>query len=1171
MILVRLARFVVLWSLVVAAWSAGWMASTGASTFDQRVPWGTGWCLAAVVAGLAVAHLAHRLRPLHWARLPADLSGLALLFAGLCSIAMAQIAPDATITALREQLPPFFAPIHPLLAAALPLVLARHGTRLGRAESALLVAVFCTTLSGALLLLSPAFALGLGLLAAIFALRPEIVPFWRHPLALLAVLFALLMIMASLHGHNPFAARPSLQWILALLALGAAVALRPRDERGWRRVLGVSVIGACVIALAGALLTAWLARHVAPGPALASRLVLFRQHPNFLGPFFGFHAVLALGLALGGERRRRLWLLALALLAVSCVLTDSKTGIASMLLGALCLPAFPLLSRWVDRARPLLAFGALAAAAVIALLAWFFVRAEGPPAWLAERLPRFGASRDFRLDAWRNSLAVIADSPWTGIGPNTFIALERFLPGSRYFNAPQAPHPHAVPLYVAQAGGLLALAVFVAWVALLWLRLARRANEDEGGPWLAAGAASAFVALVAANLVDVAESLLTVAPAPIFALTGLAVCRARAPRVTLRPASYALCAGLVLAVFVMLSWGPARAAAALDQARLLTWEAGRDPADDSRKLAALRAAERAVEHDPWNVEAVELLARLWEPREQGFSKAHRVLAQRVQRAPRDGAGHAQLAMLYLRAGMFAEAEREFVAALQDPQGSATVHRDRAQRIACLARLGRRDEALEQLVAALLLDTGVLSELPWSEPRDQGLRLAVGGEPGTAPIALDDAVEIVFARRAAEQLAGRPVGRAYWMDTYNAWRVAGRDDRAADLLDWLELQGVTEVENWTLALERGRLAFDAGDLERARERFLQAFELSGNPYFKSLAAKAGADESVETGSVALARTALAQATEILDQPMAFRENFATQCEQLALEGAFGPAAEALRRTLLFVDDPLERVEVWARVGALRLQAGDVRGCFDAVSEALELLVARPYPVAMLDTGLSRSAPARLALLLSDALRSRGLPARARLHEAWGLADFFSARPAAGLFRLAFYEENGLVDQLLREADLQLLGDADHLPAAWARQVALEASGRHLELADAMRTLVERNARRAAPERLFTELTGQLRQRVEAGGSIGPDDWTRLGLLDLLRGRYAEAGGMFENARKLLDGDPRRAAELCGWEAQAAFLASRPGKARAALLAGLALRPESEMLQLRLSVIPENLDS
>jgi tetratricopeptide (TPR) repeat protein len=163
----------------------------------------------------------------------------------------------------------------------------------------------------------------------------------------------------------------------------------------------------------------------------------------------------------------------------------------------------------------------------------------------------------------------------------------------------------------------------------------------------------------------------------------------------------------------------------------------------------------------------------------------------------------------------------------------------------------------------------------------------------------------------------------------------------------------------------------------------------------------------------------------------------------------------------------------------------------------------------------------------------------------------------------------VDQLLREADLQILADPRHLPALWARLFALEAAGRHLELGGAMRAVVDAYSVGASAERQFNQLAAVMQEKQDR--MRDPQSWEQVALLMLLRGKYKESVDMYGRTRQYLVDDPAEEARVCSWQAMAAFLASEPGEARRVLREALALQPDDELLRLRLSVIPEDLGS
>src|SRR6185295_4570421 len=112
-----------------------------------------------------------------------------------------------------------------------PLLLSSGARTRDAAHQALLVVTALLSLSGAIVFMDAPIAAWLGLAALALQLGPG-----RHrlpggALVLSAALFVALCASAAVFGYNPFAARPALQWIVGLTALGAGVALRPRDDR----------------------------------------------------------------------------------------------------------------------------------------------------------------------------------------------------------------------------------------------------------------------------------------------------------------------------------------------------------------------------------------------------------------------------------------------------------------------------------------------------------------------------------------------------------------------------------------------------------------------------------------------------------------------------------------------------------------------------------------------------------------------------------------------------------------------------------------------------------------------------------------------------------------------------------------------------------------------------
>ena len=1161
MLILRLCQVVVLWGLVGALSFYAWMTTVAAAAYDSRVPWGLGWSVAAWAAGLFVLGVLRRRRPERWPRLGSTRHGLALIVTVLCAHALSHVAPDLSVRVLREEAPPQFFALYPLVAGLTPLLLSSGARTRDAAQQALLVVVALLSLSGAIVFMDPPIAAWLGLVALVLQLRPGSHRLPAGALVVLAAAFVALCAVAALLGHNPFASRPSLQWLIGLAALGAAVALQPRDDRSWQDLLAASVVPAIVVALCGALVTLMLAQIIAPAPALNTRVFLFRQHPNFLAPYFGFHAVLAAGLALRtGGLRRLAWSAAALLLVGSTVLTDSRTAIAAMVLSLGLLPGFNLLL-WLHRR---LGFVRLGAAAIVLFGLAAAGLALGGADRMAQRIDRFEASIDFRIDAWRNAALVIREHPWIGVGPNTFLTVAEFAPGSRFYAARDVPHPHNVLLYVGQSAGLPALLVFAAWllalVAVLWRRTLR--GDDPVARPLLLATLAALGGLIAANLLDLGMALISVAPAPLFVLTGL-VAAPVAPRAQETRPWHLLgwTAGLV-ALAIPFAVRPLLALGLANQGLLLTYESDQR-LDTGLKRRALQKIEHAIELEPLTPELHGMLAQWRAQQPGGFGSARELLESRVALAPHDGQGHSLLAQLYVRHALYEEAEQELLWALDDPQGGLWHNRDRAALIHCVAQLGRRDEALKLLAAAVRRDLGVLELLPWMDETQPPHRLEVA-RGADQPIELVEVADLIFQEDSALQLDGQSLGRSAWMDLLRTYRLAGRDDRAAGVLDWLESNAVADMEDWTIAAQRGELALSAGDYALAKQLYEKAVALKPDlMYYRQRLSQATralgeAAEAIDTVSASLLLTG-----EILDRPPDFRENLEAKAASQIEHGDPGGAAESLERSLLFQDELLDRARLWERIGDLYHEAGRDGEAVAALTQALRLLAAKPFPWSEMQLGLTDAVPMRIARTLTDIWRAGDTPPRARLRRAWGLPGFYDSRQAASLFRLGFYAENGLTDHLLRESELQLLIDRDNVLAHWMKLAALEAAYDRLdELPAAMRAFVEAYDRKASAQRQFEQLAAQLQAAPVL--QEDPQNWLIIGLLSLLRGRYSEAVGFFDSGRALVTGDAALQARFCGWAALGAHLAGRPSQARELLETGTALDPRNELLHQQLVV-------
>lgn len=1172
MLFLRLGKTLALWAAVWVLIAHGWVVSTRASSLDTSVPWGIPLVLAPMLGAWLLARWGHRRQPHRWSALDGDQLALLALLGALLVAALANLGPYTSVRVLREQIPPLFLWLYPTLAFLAPLAMARAGKAADVAQQALVGALVLVGPSS-VLMLDGARALTVAvpvLLLQLAAQDGRIGP--GRALRLLLVVCGLLAV-STLVGPSPLTAMPALAWIATFATLGLAIAARPRDAAAVRSLLAATVTGACLVAICGAQLTTWLALEVDLEPALKTRLVLFQQHPNFLAPLFAIHAILALGLAVEARRGRALAVAAFLLLAGSTVITDSRAGIGALIVGCLAMPVLLVVGRRgaasrADGSAPRAPGPRRPGWPVLIGLALAVVLAFGSEAitgWVGERMAK---STDYRVDAWRNSLAIIGDEPWLGIGPHTFVTRADFAPGSRFFNEPEAPHPHNALLYLTQAAGLPALAVFVAFLIALLGALLRNLRRADGviGRAAAAGILAASAGLLAANTLDLGLALQTVVPIPFFLFAALLAGARRPPeqRATRLPPLVGILWLVALALpWIRLGVDPARADTELERAQLLSWMSTQRAQDAELLDDAMAACQRAIDLDPDAVHAYELLARWEETRPGGVLAAHDVLRRLIERAPLYGPSHALLGQTHLRAGMDDKALESLRRAIDSEYGSVDQTTQRAATVGVLARLGRRDEAAQLLVEALRLDIGVVERVGWQrDPRTGERVLPVAGDRA---LPLVEAVEMLYARHVREREQGHEVGRKYWMDTYLAFRKASRDDLALAVLDDLEAN-VPAVEPHSIVIERAKIAEDRGDLDTAIAQWREADALAPNPFYATQVTRLRARQGDIEESRAEAVSAFTTSGEILDQPTAFRDNLDARYEAALRDARPGEAAELLERTLLYVDDPLARAQRLLRAGNVYLQAARWEDAERCLTRSLVLLTARPYPVALLQEGHDDSTPGRIARGLLAAWRGLGLDADTCQRRAWGLPDYFSPRAAPSLFRLAFFAENGQMDHLLKEAELQLLADPERLLAQWARLEALEGLGRLDELRAQMRAIAERFAARHA----VNELHRQLVHDVQVNDRMGDwRAWKEMAVLKLLSGGYSESADMFGQARELLADKPRVAAQISGWQARALLLSDRPDRherARDLLAAAVRTVPESGSLRARLEALP-----
>jgi tetratricopeptide (TPR) repeat protein len=426
----------------------------------------------------------------------------------------------------------------------------------------------------------------------------------------------------------------------------------------------------------------------------------------------------------------------------------------------------------------------------------------------------------------------------------------------------------------------------------------------------------------------------------------------------------------------------------------------------------------------------------------------------------------------------------------------------------------------------------------------------------------EAAEVLFAMNISAEEANQPVGRRFWMDTYNAFRRAGHDGKASMVLDYLEQNEIID-EPHTIAYERGRLALDADDLEGG----LAFFELASSvaprhvaPFFDTESSRVRQLMGETVSAVERTEAAFTQGAEILDVPQLFQSNLEQQASMEIEQGSPSRAARLLERTLLYTDDLEQRGKLWERIGNLYAADHQAQDAERALQQALIHLSAKPFGLTTLQIGTANSISSRLALTLCTVWRGNGLDAQGIQRAASDLPGIFSPRMAPSLLRMAIYLENGQAQALLHEADLQLLREPNNFLAMWARLDAFESMGRWQLARDAMRNITERYGLQYDLENIYLQAIDEGKARINDGRA-----WLEVGILDLLRGRYSEAAGIFGNAFDRMPTQAHEAAHVLGWQARATHLANHADareQTRTLLVRGVELAPDCAMLQSRL---------
>jgi O-antigen ligase len=349
-----------------------------------------------------------------------------------------------------------------------------------------------------------AWGLALGVLGRHRTGRPSLAETARSVAPMLAALAVVAaatlasMFGAGLPASLSLAAAGTIGLAALVLCAGACARTTPALRAGLFAALLVAgaasmTIGVVQVFAPDAWGEPWVARTGMPGRAVGN----LRQ-PNHLSTLLLWSAVAVVPLLETVARRRHAIVNAglcalFAAMLFGIVLSGSRTG----LLGVAGLVAWGLLDRRLSRTSR----GLLIASPLICLASWMLL------GWLSSTLDtgalgastRLGESQDYssgRWSIWRDTLVLIAQNPWLGVGFGEFNFAWTLSPfpdrNTQFFD-----HTHNLPLHLAVELGLpLALLVLGLLMWGLWQAWSRSRRID-GSEGVARRAALVMVLLMA--------------------------------------------------------------------------------------------------------------------------------------------------------------------------------------------------------------------------------------------------------------------------------------------------------------------------------------------------------------------------------------------------------------------------------------------------------------------------------------------------------------------------------------------------------------------------------------------------------------------------------------------------------------------------------------------------
>lgn len=962
--------------------------------------------------------------------------GLIFFSCGFTLHAVAAATPEFDLDHLKMPffMPMLFLPLHFALSAWLlftkPQSLADRG---------LYLLLIFHTLNGAVFNTEFYMIIGLAIITLIRMLienRGQ----WRLPPLFIGIPLLLLLVAVGVSAFwaiNPIHSAAALSHIGVCAVVFVSVLSRERPESFLLKLFGILIFTTGLVLTSTLLLMATVSSVLGPMPVISTRLSIFYQHPNFLAPYFSAMSLIAIVMALLHRRLLiRLSCLLVGFLSIAALwTTDSRAGFLGFGAGfcvflGLLFPWKKLLPSFVFNHKiKIVAAGLLAFMAVVAVVAVF----SDDILDAARKSTRLRRAQDYRLDAWANSAEIIQKNPWTGIGLNTFMSVKKYPPGSKFSHEETAPHPHNLPLYVAQSCGLPALFFFLlllggfAWGIVVIL--AR--TESRRTKYMIIACAAASIALLCAGLMDLGLSLKTLFPGVIWLFMAIvgSLWLSRHPD---RQRHVALNNLFGIVVLGFLVYGMICTFVLPVSGRILLKRCALSLADDDYAETA-RLGKMSLVADPYLEQSQSILLQYY-LREERTEEAIHLLEDAVRLQPENTKLFMKLGDVLSDAEQHERAAAQYRKAVEKDHGSSNLSLYYSKLIYEETKLNRRQAASEALQAAIKQDIAVINMISWEvRPHEKGRDdQYLSFSDGLEILRLEEVLDTIFHGRKQSAEQGVKQDRFDWFSLYHAYNNAFIYDGALAVLDQVEAI-FGEKEKAVTDCLRAEVAEKQGDLEKSRALISQA-EARGdvtNPaaslYYQSRKSeisfdteKAGLDEEIATQ-----RRTLAGLRDYTTSHKSFRTVLDNLLAALEAKGDIQGQIEPLKARIFFCVDKRQQVLLLLRLASLFVAADQRDEAEETVSRALDLLADQSKRMSELDDLERRIGMRQGAELLTRAYDKAGLSRIERMKRVTEITELYSLNPARLLFKFHFLIQNNMPEEADLVLDMALIDNTNRL--------------------------------------------------------------------------------------------------------------------------------------------------